>query len=190
MGYEELIKGLRADAEEKIRQLWKDVNEEAKRIREEEADRFDHMREEHRRRLETAARESCDNILADAERESRKIMAEAEKRLSDRLFSLAMASLGSLRNEEYEKVFSELAAEIYSLQWKEVRVASGDMELAKGLFPDARIVRDDGITGGLEVHSENGQISVTNTFEKRLERAWESMLPLIVQNVYKMVSDD
>jgi vacuolar-type H+-ATPase subunit E/Vma4 len=183
MGYEELIKGLRAEADEKIRQLWKDVNEEATRIRDEEAERFDDAREKHEESLKTAVRETCDNILVEAERESRKIMAEAEKKLSDRLFSLAMASLVSLRNEEYEKVFSELAREIYSPQWKEVRVASGDVEFAEGLFPGAHIVRDDGITGGLEVHSENGQISVDNTFEKRLERAWEDMLPLIMQEV-------
>ncbi len=183
MGYEELIEGLRAEADEKIRQVWKDVNEEAIRIRKEEADRFARAREEQGTSLENAVRETCNNILAEAERESRGIMAEAEKKLSDRLFSLAMESLALLRNEVYENVFSELAREIYSQQWKEVRVASGDVEFAKGLFPDAHVVRDDGITGGLKVHSENGQISVDNTFEKRLERGWRDMLPLIMQEV-------
>jgi len=183
MGYEELIEGLRAEADEKIRQVWKDVNEEAIRIRKEEADRFARAREEQGTSLENAVRETCNNILAEAERESRGIMAEAEKKLSDRLFSLAMESLALLRNEVYENVFSELAREIYSQQWKEVRVASGDVEFAKGLYPDAHIVLDDGITGGLKVHSENGQISVDNTFEKRLERGWRDMLPLIMQEV-------
>jgi vacuolar-type H+-ATPase subunit E/Vma4 len=39
------------------------------------------------------------------------------------------------------------------------------------------------ITGGLETISTEGEVRVVNTFEKRLERMWEEMLPEIMKEV-------
>ena len=50
-------------------------------------------------------------------------------------------------------------------------------------FPDAEILFDKAITGGLEAISDGGEVRVVNTFEKRLERMWEEMLPEIMKEV-------
>jgi vacuolar-type H+-ATPase subunit E/Vma4 len=34
------------------------------------------------------------------------------------------------------------------------------------------------------------KISISNTFEKRLERAWEEILPPIMRDVYKEISNN
>lgn len=183
MGYEELIRSLQEEADEKVRQLRNDAFAEAERIREDASKRVDRARSEYEEEMKNIARKIQDNILFDAEKKAKEIILRAEKKLSDLLFSHAMTCLHSLRSEGYGRVFTALAGELPHFQWKEVRVASEDVEYAKELFPHACIVPDGSITGGLEVHSENGRICIINTFEKRLERAWEGMLPLIMQEV-------
>jgi len=190
MGFDELIEGLRKEADEKVRQVWSDAEAEAGKIREEAAQRVDHSRGEYRKNLKNASDRISDDILFDAERKSREIILLAEKRLSDFLYSLASSDLHSLRNGEYGKVFSGLAGGVPPLQWEEVRVNPEDAASARDMFPGVRIVADTGISGGLEVRSGNCMICINDTFEKRLERAWESMLPLIMQDVCKEVSDE
>jgi vacuolar-type H+-ATPase subunit E/Vma4 len=185
MGYEELIKGLREEADEKVGQLWNDARAEAERIREDSSNRIERARREYRSNLENAAGDISNNILFDAEKKAREIVLKAEKKLSDLLFSLAKARLHLLRSKEYEKIFSVLAREIPSLKWQEVRVNPEDTAFAGELFPDARILPDDSITGGVEVCSEDGKICIINTFEKRLERAWEYILPFIMRDIYR-----
>ncbi len=63
-----------------------------------------------------------------------------------------------------------------------------DIGLAKRHFPGAEIVPDETISGGMDATAEDGAIRVMNTFEKRLERAWREMLPLLIKDVYQEVS--
>jgi V/A-type H+-transporting ATPase subunit E len=41
----------------------------------------------------------------------------------------------------------------------------------------------------VDATAEGGAIRVVNTLEKRLERAWREMLPLLIKDVYQEVSD-
>jgi hypothetical protein len=52
-------------------------------------------------------------------------------------------------------------------------------------FPDTEIKGDDALTGGLEAIADNGRIRVINSFEKRLEKAWHAMLPILISDVYE-----
>jgi vacuolar-type H+-ATPase subunit E/Vma4 len=56
-----------------------------------------------------------------------------------------------------------------------------DVERAKTCFPNAEITAMEEISGGLEVTSDDGLVTVVNTCEKRLERAWESLLPEMIK---------
>ena len=117
------------------------------------------------------------------------IRLSAEKALSDRLFDLSMTLLHELRDDGYENMFGLLARELPTTKWKCIRVNPEDSGTARKLFPDSEFVSDNKISGGLEAVSEDGRICITNTFEKRLERIREEMLPLLIKDIYKEVSD-
>ena len=45
------------------------------------------------------------------------------------------------------------------------------------------------ITGGMDAETADGAIRVVNTFEKRIERAWADLLPLLIKDVYQEATD-
>ena len=110
------------------------------------------------------------------------------KALSERLFSLALSCLGELRGEGRKKAFMSLYKELPDVKWEHVEVHPGDMEYASEVFPEASIKPGDNISGGMRVMNGNGKICITNTLEKRLERSWEDMLPLLTRDVFKEIS--
>jgi V/A-type H+-transporting ATPase subunit E len=113
----------------------------------------------------------------------------AENTLSGALFNAAAGSLPRLRDDRYGRVFEQIVQELPALAWQNVRVNPADIGLAKKHFPDAEIIQDASISGGVDATAEGGAIRVVNTLEKRLERAWREMLPLLIKNVYQEVSD-
>jgi vacuolar-type H+-ATPase subunit E/Vma4 len=70
-----------------------------------------------------------------------------------------------------------------------VRVNPEDVALAGKYFPGAEIIPDRNITGGMDASTADGTIRIINTFEKRMERAWTDMLPVLIKDVYQEVSD-
>ena len=104
--------------------------------------------------------------------------------LSDRLYRIACSVLPLLRNQDYQRAFRNLAAEMPPLTWKTVRVNTDDVEEAREHFPEAAIVADPDISGGIDAETENGKIRVINTFNKRLERAWEEIIPNLMKEDY------
>ena len=108
-------------------------------------------------------------------------------RLSERLYRISHASLGRLRNQEYEGFFKNMAAELPLLPWKTVRVNPEDVGIARKHFPGAEIITDEGISGGMDVITGDGKFRVINTLEKRLERAWGDILPHIMKEFYGTV---
>jgi V/A-type H+-transporting ATPase subunit E len=67
------------------------------------------------------------------------------------------------------------------------RVNPADTDIAKRSFPEADIIADQNITGGMTVLLGNGEVQVSNTFEKRLEKAWEEIAPLIIKDIYRNI---
>jgi vacuolar-type H+-ATPase subunit E/Vma4 len=183
MGCKELIESLRAAGEGKVRELQAEAEREAEHIRAEAASRIAALREGHARERRAAEARQSEVILAGASSEVRRIRIRSERALADRLESLARTSLHTLRNVGYGDVFASFVRELPRLDWKAVRVNPSDIALAKEHFPDAAVAPDPAISGGFEVRSENDRISVVNTFEKRLERRWEEMLPEIMRSV-------
>ncbi len=183
MGYEELLAALRAEGERKAAMISEKAAAEAARLRAKAADGLVLLEEKYRQEQarEIAAQDSA--IIAEAEREARRIQLAAEEKLAERLFELARRVLPKLRMGDYSAAFARLAAELPLAAWEEVRVNPADAESAAALFPTARIVPDATICGGLEGLADGGRVQVVNTLEKRLERGWPELLPLLLGEI-------
>jgi V/A-type H+-transporting ATPase subunit E len=183
MGCKELIESLRAAGDERIKSVRAEAEQEAERVRAEAGRRIAEIRTDHEHRRTAAADAQVEQYLAEANGTVRQKRLLADRALADRLYGLARSSLYSLRNVGYSDMFTSFAQELPRFTWKTIRVNPADGALAREHFPAAEIVFDKAITGGLEAVSEEGQVKVVNTFEKRLERMWEEMLPEIMKEV-------
>lgn len=190
MGYQELITSLKKEADEKVRSIWREADAEIERLREEAARRVKGLRESYETIREDSTQEVQEKIISEAIYKAREIRLQAEHALSERLLSLASSSTEMLRDTDYGEVFSMLVRELPESNWKEIRVNPEDTDIARGHFPDAEIIPDETITGGFEATRMDSRMSVINTFKKRLEKAWDNILPLIIRDIYKEVSND
>ncbi len=184
-----LIERLNSEADERARAIREEAESEAVRIREEADRKAESLALKYRAR-EAAAREKAGRMTQEAEREAWSARQEAEEALAARLRKIAFSSLSGLRGQDYEKVFKALADEMPELDWKTVRVNPTDGDLASETFPGADVKGDGSISGGMETASEGGKVRVVNTFEKRLERAWDEILPGLLAEVHEEHSGD
>jgi vacuolar-type H+-ATPase subunit E/Vma4 len=189
MGSRELIESLRRAGEESIRLLRKDAEQEAEAMRTSLSEKIAELRKHYADELAAAENGDSRRALAEAGSRVRAIKLAAEKTLSDRLFSIARASLTQLRQDGYPAIFEKLARQLPALPWKLVRAHPADIDLARKHLSDAAIVPEETIAGGLDASNADGTIRVINTFEKRLELAWTDLLPLLISDVYGEVSD-
>lgn len=188
MSCKELINSLKKAADERVLVIRKEAEQEADAARADVARRLQQRRDEAKKKESEMLRDAIARALSAAENRAREIRLMAEKELSSRLEAAAASSLSALRNGGYEIAFGKMARELPALAWHAVRVNPEDVGLAKKYFPGAEIVPDRNITGGMDVSIQDGSIRVINTFEKRLERAWGDMLPLLIRGVYGEVS--
>jgi len=177
MDCENLIDCLWKEADKKIRIIYEEAKEAAAKIGGETSVKISRLREEYERKTNEATATRIREIRADAEKEARLLRASAAQRFSNRLYGEFRSSLPLLRNEGYANAFAAMASELPPLSWKVVRVNPGDVSLAREHFPDAEIVSDCGISGGMDIATGDGRIRVINTLEKRLERIWEELIP-------------
>ena len=185
MGYQELIDTLRTEAEEKIRSLRDESEAGAEKIRADKEEKIRLLHEEFRNREAMEIKKLQADLFSDAEKTARALRLSAEKALSDRLYSCAQSLLRELRSTNYKDVFTSLAHELPAADWGDIKVNPDDGDIARTEFPGARILCDPSITGGMEAVSATGTQHIINTFEKRLERAWDELLPLLVSAVYR-----
>jgi vacuolar-type H+-ATPase subunit E/Vma4 len=189
MGARELIESLRRASEESIRLHRKEAEQEAEAMQVSLVKRIAELRKHYADELAAVEQEESRRARAETGSRVRAIKLAAEKTLSDRLFSIARASLTQLRRDGYPASFEKLERELPSLPWKLVRVHPADIDLARKHLSDAEIVPMETITGGMDAEMEDGTIRVINTFEKRLELVWADLLPLLISDVYQEVSD-
>jgi vacuolar-type H+-ATPase subunit E/Vma4 len=183
MGCKELIGSLRAAGDERLKAIRAEAEKEAERVRLDAGRRIEALQEEHARKHAAEAARQAETLMAEANRNVRAIGLRAERALAERLYGAARASLNALRNEGYRDVFTGFARELPRFTWKTVQVNPGDVALAREQFPGAEVLAEPGIIGGLVAASEGDQVRIVNTFEKRLERMWEEMLPDIMKEV-------
>lgn len=187
MSQEELISSLLREADEKIAEIRDSSRAEIDEIRAETSKRLDKLKDEYLRRATVSSVTHERAILFETERKGAFLRLSAENALAERLRSLALSNLQSLRDGRYPAVFSTLVKELPAHNWKEVKVNSRDVQLAREHFPEAEIISDDSISGGLEVNAGAGAIRVINTFEKRLERGFDDLLPFMIRDIYSEI---
>ena len=189
MSCKELIESLRKGADEKGRLIQQEAEQAAGEAKADLERRLERLRGEADQKRMEASREAIAQALSTANNRARAVRLSAEQGLSVRLMESAALSLATLRRADYEDVFAKMAKEFPALAWKTVRVNAGDAARAKKYFPNAEIVVDAKIMGGMDASTQDGSIRVINTFEKRLERAWSDILPLLIKDAYQEVSN-
>jgi V/A-type H+-transporting ATPase subunit E len=188
VSYRELIQSLRSDGENTVNQLWSEVRETAEKINTGATISIEESRSRYKESGGRAIKEQEAAILSQTKKKAQLIRLTAEKALSDRLFPIAQSLLKELRDKGYADVFASLVKELPSSQWAEVQVNPLDVEHARRHFPGTEITSDEGITGGMVVVGADQRVYIVNSFEKRLERAWEDLLPLLIKEAYKEVT--
>ncbi len=183
MGSRELIDALLREGEEKITGVRRNSEAEVEKIRRGKEARIADLSREYAGILYSETAAATDSMLLKAEKEARAIRLNAEAQLSERMKSLAMSLTSTLRDERYNDVFSSLLQELPLYRWERVRVNSLDEQLAKEHFPGAIISVDNSISGGLEVIDSSDRVSVRNTLDIRLDKAWEELLPDMMDEV-------
>lgn len=181
MGCKELIESLRAAASERVDAVWSEASAEADTAREACAQKIDRAKEEAGRIMAAKVALIRSQALLEARSKERGLRLAAHRKLADLLYSIAGSRLRMLRECNYDRTFQAMAQELPRFTWECVKVHPDDVERARKLFPDAAITASEAISGGLEVTSDDGLVTVVNTCEKRLERAWETMLPELVR---------
>jgi V/A-type H+-transporting ATPase subunit E len=175
-----LIEALRREGDEQASAVMRDSEAEAERLRNAAADRLGLLQEEHERQCQLRCAARRRDIVGKAEQEARLVRLRGEHALAVRLERTARVCLDTLREDNYAALFKGLVAELSGEEWATVWVNPADAELAGECFPRAGIVTDPAIVGGFAVQSGGGELTVVNTLEKRLERAWPDLLPSIV----------
>jgi vacuolar-type H+-ATPase subunit E/Vma4 len=186
MGCKELIESLRAGGNEKLQALRTEAEREAELIRASTAAQIAELRADYRRQRTIATTRHTEATLAEASRAGRRIRIAGERALAARLYGLAQASLPTLRQEAYPEVFAALVRELPAGDWQLIRVNPQDAALAKEHFPAAEVLTEESIAGGLEAATPGDQLRVVNTFEKRLERLWEEILPDMMKEIREL----
>lgn len=187
MDCDELIKSLRTRAEEKIQTIQREAKEEAALIQQEIELKIRSLREEYENTVTAESAKRAGHILSDAQNRVRLLTISNNRKLSDRLYRLTRSSLGLLRKEEYPNVFNALALELPPLSWTSVTVNPEDAAIARTSFPGAEIIPDENISGGVDATTGENKVRVINTLEKRLERAWEDIIPDLIKEYYETV---
>ncbi len=189
MSSRELIESLRHAGEEKVRLIKQEAEHEAKALQVAAAGKVEELRKHYADKLASSEGVEALRALAEAASRARTVRLGAEKALSERLYSIARSSLDLVRDNGYPAVFEKLVLELPSFPWIMIRVNPADVDMARKYFPGAEIIPVENITGGVDATAADNKVRVINTLEKRLERAWNEILPLMVKDVYREVLD-
>lgn len=177
MGRRELLEALHREGRERMDAIAGRGAAEEERLRSESEQRRDELRREHEQQRDVLCSVLQRTLIATAAREASLVRLRAEHALSLRLHERARLCLKQLRQDNPEQLFHALAAELPAVPWQTVWTTPGDTVQASGQFPDASIIPDETLSGGLKVVSADDSLTVDNSLETRLERLWPDLLP-------------
>ncbi len=190
MGQDELKKALVVEAEERIRTFWSAAEAELDTLRDQVALQREEQDARTARQLAAAVadlRASCRQQALD---EERRTVLQAESDLAERMLSLAGTLLPQMIAADRKVWLTRLAEELPIHPWEEVHVSPEDLDAAAELFPGAQVSPVETLAGGVIVTAGGGNIRIDNSLEKRLERRWLEILPLLFAEIRRKVSED
>lgn len=185
MGLEELLRTLKKNEQKQIEDIWQAAKTEAETLQKQNAEAIANITKNHAEQLASACQKSMRAIFSDTETRAREKKLFAYQALDKALRNTALKELSRLREQDYDKIFADLVDELPEFKWEKIIVNPGDLELAAIFFPENIIEPDLEISGGLVAVTANGKIVVDNTFAKRLERKWLSILPVLIEKLEK-----
>ena len=184
MGLHELLKTLRDKEQKQIDSIWQQAREQADSIRAQVAEAIAGITREHEETLASACRRSVRAILAESESAARQKKLLVYRSLEEVLRRTAREMLPELRRRvDYAEVFAQLAKELPAMQWERIVVNPADLDLAAGFFRKEIVQADASVSGGLLGVCSEGRVIIDNTFEKRLERRWDVILPGLIKTI-------
>ena len=179
----------RLEAEEIIR----DAYEKAKSIIREAEEKKKAIIEEERRK--SISELGLEAKLAEARREARLIIAKAKQEVVDEIKGRIKEILENMsvegRRNSLRKLLYESLEELkkcgFGVEGIVVHVSSRDKsiiaDILRELGVNAEIVEDRGISGGLLISTPNGEISIDNTYEARMEKLLRTVLTEVFRGV-------
>ena len=180
MGRHELLEALHREGRETMAAIAARGDAEEQRLRADAQERREHVRREHDQQRELLCSDRQRTLIAAATRETALIRLRAEHALSLRLQERARICLKQLHTGDAERLFRSLAEELPSESWHTVRTRPGDTILASNLFSGATIIPDETLSGGLKTATADNSLTIDNSLEARLERAWPDLLPRLM----------
>jgi vacuolar-type H+-ATPase subunit E/Vma4 len=185
VGLEELLNTLKKNEQKQIDDIWQAAQNQAEILRTQVAEAITQSTKSHAEQLASACQKSMRSIFLETEIKTREKKLYAYQALDQALRNAAILQLPQLREHNYEETFADLVAELPERQWEKIVVNPGDLDLAGKFFAADIVHPDAAISGGLVAVTANGRIIVDNTFEKRLERKWQQILPAIIAELEK-----
>lgn len=180
MGERELQDALRARAAAEIDALWRTAEAAVAARRGEVAAAQAELIATAEREAAAASAATRRELLAAVEHELRRERLAAEQELDRRLYALATRLIATLGARRRERLWQALSAELPAGEWRRLRVHPDDLARARAAFPDAEVVVDEVLAGGLVAATADGRIVIDNSLSGRLERAWpELLVPLV-----------
>lgn len=180
MGRRELLEALHREGRETLAAIIAREAAEEERLRAALLARRTALQCEHERQTARRCSDRQRDIMSKAAGEAALLRLRVEYLLALRLREIAGSCLPQLRSSAVAAVLHRFAAELPVEEWRTVRVNPADAPRAAELFPQADIVADAAVSGGLAVTSSDGSLIVDNSLETRLERLWPELLPELV----------
>lgn len=180
MGRRELLLALQREGGETMAAIAAAAAAEEERLRAEAELRREGGQQEHELRRELLCSGRRMALVSKAAREAELIRLRTEHALSQRLYERARICLRDACKNGGERLFRALAAELPGVPWRSVCCSPADAAAASATFPGAAIIADAEISGGCRGASADGTLTVDNSMEKRLERAWPDLLPQLL----------
>lgn len=180
MGEHELQAALRREADARIRQLWAEAEDEVAARRLALAAELDRQR----RLAGEEARQAALAVTRSAQAASRlalrRCRLQAKAALAERLQRLAGQLLAEIADAERERLWRGCIAELPPAPWQALRVAPADLERARRDFPQAEVLTDPHLLGGMVAATDAERIVVDNSLAGRLARGWPELLPELI----------
>lgn len=180
-----LLEHLRATGEERVRAIWRQAQAEAQDYQQEQEAVLAEKRAQCQLQGRQALLEFGRALMVTAEEKAWLRQSEAEAQLAERLYQLAQKELPWLREQCGSRLLAAWVKDLPQVEWSRLRVSESEVALASSLFPEAEVTGDRSISGGFVATSKDGRITVVNTLEKRLERAWPRILPELFRALLK-----
>lgn len=191
MALDDMLRTIEEEGEKRRQEILKRAGDEAKEIVKRAKEEAEAIKSEYIRRADSALQGEKARILGDAKLFVKKQVIQAKEKHIEEAFAEIAGEFEAMRtSEEYAKYFRRLLKEtvanaegklIVSVDKRDEKVAS---EAISEMSLDCELRTDLTCLGGLRATTLDGRITLTNTFDSRLERAKQFLKPEVATALF------